>query len=118
MARLSENPEKYRSTRGVAPPYYTGIRTLIDLLVRATILPQDFKQSGSLRDSGARQQQSQQREHRRQDDSSLSKQSGSGNLGSQLNTPYNLNIVIEAKDSEAIKQIIELLKFLRDQRTP
>lgn len=108
MARLKED-EKY--PRGISAPYQAGIYTLIDLLKRAEIIPPDIKPEKELSrvTVAARKQRL----------GPSVKETPTQAVQTQISTqpggtlPFVLNISIEAKDAEAIKQLISLIRELR-----
>lgn len=104
----------------VADPVRAGIRCLIGLLERA-----EYVQEGTVQqvEQSRPSQQSAKRTPRVAKDQNKEPQNVSA-VGTQgekeedmavSKTPFTINITIEAKDAEAIKQVIELVKRLRDE---
>ncbi|RLI41138.1 hypothetical protein DRO69_11960 [Candidatus Bathyarchaeota archaeon] len=110
MARLKEY-EKY--PRGVSPPYRAGIYTLIKLLKRAEIVPLETK-----REKETPSQVTAPAKKRPQLETAV-KKTRTQAVQTQISVqpsgtlPFVINISIEAKDAESIKQLIELIKELR-----
>lgn len=111
MARLPENP-KY--PRGVAGPYVTGINTLIDFFVKGQILPADFRTAKmDMKTGGIMKKADATGKMRIQKDRVRSSTESSSSV--QVPTPVSLSIVIEARDAASIKELITLIRELRDQ---
>jgi hypothetical protein len=111
MARLKES-DKY--PLGVSAPYKAGIYTLIDLLKRADIIPSDIKpeKEPSRVATPAKKKMTMKPVVKEIPTPITPAQIGiqpSGNL------PFVINISIEAKDAESIKQLIALIKELRSE---
>jgi hypothetical protein len=113
MARLKED-SKY-GPRGVAAPHSTGIAGLIDLLGRAGIVSQDIiAKKEAARAPTAVRKTVQKIESMPSGDTRIATTGGSIQ-GTGTNFPFTLNITVEAKDPESIKQLISLIKELRGQ---
>lgn len=113
MARLKEDP-KY-GTLGIAPPYKTGITALVDLLARAGIVSQDvIAKKEPVRTQTTVRKVVQKSE---QPPSAVTRMTTTvGPLqGAGGDFPFTLNITVEAKDPESIKQLISLIRELRGQ---
>ncbi len=129
MARIKENP-KYPS--GVSDPYKAGITAMIDLLVRASILPQEIvanKKENAKKDSLKTGQSRRQKviEHKNGENaekalsnrhSQIGKDGKADAAGNIPGLPFVLNINIEVKDAESIKQLINFIKELKEQLQP
>ena len=121
MARLKEDP-KYKPW-GIAGPYVAGIICIINLLVKAGIVSQDLiakeemvrpptlarKTSASLRKSTQKAEQQSTEVHEKVTNTIGSIEKIGPNI------PLTINIVIEAKDPESIKQLIAIIKELKGQ---
>lgn len=113
MARLKEDP-KY-GTRGIASPYSTGIAALIDLLARAGIVSQDIiEKKEAVRMPTSVRKVAQKTEQQPSAGTRITTTIGP-TQGTVTNFPFTLNITIEAKDPESIKQLISLIRELRGQ---
>ena len=123
IARLKDNP---KFPYGVSAPYSTGIRTLIDLLVRANIVPKDII---TTRKEGAKTisrtpklpklEPKPKADVAPQESSTPAKAIVKQEIHGQLsNFPITITISVEAKDPESIKELINLLKELKNQLTP
>jgi len=115
MARVKDNPN---FPRGVSPPYSYGISTLIELLVRAGIAPQDIMatkkevpRAPQIRKSRAKSETQPMAAPPAPPTTTIQQriQERSANL------PFTINITVEAKDPESIKELINLLRELRQQ---
>jgi hypothetical protein len=114
MARLKEDP-KY-GTRGIAAPYSTGIAALIDLLARAGIVSQDIIAKKETVRMPTPVRKVTQRSGEQQPSAETRLTTTVGPIqGTVTNFPFTLNITVEAKDPESIKQLISLIKELRGQ---
>jgi predicted transcriptional regulator len=111
MARLKES-EKY--PLGVSAPYKVGIYTLIDLLKRAGIVPPDIKpeKEPSRAVILAKKKIPPERVVKETPTQIAPIQISAQPVGA---LPFVINISIEAKDAESIKQLIELIKELRSE---
>jgi hypothetical protein len=122
-ARLKDNP---KFPHGVSPPYSTGIRTLIDLLVRANIVPQDIiatrKEVAKTTSRTSRMLKLEPKpkvDVASQQPSTPAKTIVKQEIQGQLsNFPITITISVEAKDPESIKELINLLRELKNQVTP
>jgi predicted transcriptional regulator len=113
MARLKES-EKY--PLGVSAPYRAGIYTLIDLLKRADIVPPDIKpeKEPSRAVTTAKKKISLERAVKETPTQTAPMQISAQSSGT-LPFVVNINVSIEAKDPESIKQLIELIRELRSE---
>lgn len=120
MARLKEDP-KYKPW-GVAGPYASGIGCIISLLVRARIIPQDIlAQKENVRNpttakmSVAPQRKATMAVPNVQQNGGEAGSEGVAIQGNINAIPFTLNITIEVKDSESIKQLIAVIKELKGE---
>jgi hypothetical protein len=120
MARLKED-SKY-GTRGIAAPYNTGILALIDLLIRAGFVPSNIiekketiRTPATAKKSIAPSRKASTIIQNDQQDVTETISKGVTIRGNVNAIPFNLNITIEAKDSESIKQLILLIKELKGE---
>ncbi len=114
LARLKEDEEG-----DVSAPFKAGIRCLISLLARGEFVSSDLLEEPKVsRSAGLTERKTRQaKESTRAESKGGLKSSPSGaGLKSDAFSPFNLNISIEAKDPESIKQVMELIKFLRDNQ--
>jgi predicted transcriptional regulator len=111
MARLKES-EKY--PLGVSAPYKAGIYALIDLLKRADIVPPDIKpeKEPSRAVTIAKKKTSLGLAVK---ETPIQKAPIQVGAQTSVTLPFVINISIEAKDAESIKQLIELIKELRSE---
>lgn len=112
MARLKED-SKF-GARGIAAPYATGISTLIDLLCRAGIVSQDIIVKKEVARPTTTSRRTPQKSEK-QTSKETQKTPIEPIQGIMTNVPFTLNITVEAKDPESIKQLINLLKELKGQ---
>jgi hypothetical protein len=104
----------------VSSPFKSGIRTLISLLSRAAYVSSEILlQAETSKPSTAGNKRLSKRimEHGGAESKvTASHISGGDNSGSPVALPTTINISIEAKDPESIKQVMELLRQLRHER--
>lgn len=121
MARLKED-SKY-GTRGIAPPYNTGILALIDLLIRAGFVSPNITEKKEAARTAATAKKSvaslkkaitavQKNEQQNAAEPGPEHATIQGNINA---IPFNLTITIEAKDSESIKQLIAVIRELKGE---
>jgi hypothetical protein len=120
MARLKED-SKY-GTRGIAPPYNTGIFALIDLLIRAGFVSPNIieKKETTRPPATAKKSVSPSRKASAiiQNEQQNGPETGSKGVTIRGNVnaiPFTLNITIEAKDSESIRQLIAVIRELKGE---
>ncbi len=112
LARLKEDA-KY--PHGVAAPYSAGITTLIDLMIRAQILPNDIrpdKETATTPTVPHRVKGG----HAVKKETPLLKRTRTETSTMLDSIPITINITIEAKDAEVVKQLILLLRDLKEQK--
>ena len=113
MARVKENPN---FPRGVSQPYATGISTLIELLVRTGIAPQDIMATKKeIPRMPAVRRSKTKSEPEPTVTPALTTTIQQRIQGQGANLPFSINITVEAKDPESIKELINLLRELRQQ---
>jgi len=110
MARLKED-EKY--PRGVSAPYQAGIYTLIDLLKRADIVPSDLRPEKEPPRVAISTKKVQRLEPQVQRPAIQRAQTQLGTARPGETLPFVINISVEAKDAESIRQLIDLIRELR-----
>jgi hypothetical protein len=113
MARLKDDP-KY--PRGVAAPYSAGITTVISLLTRAGITPADILTTRET-PKGAVKKVKIPVQTKLVEPAPLPVAARVEQKieGQTTNLPLTININVEAKDPESIRELINLLKELRQQ---
>jgi len=114
MARLKENP-KY--PRGISTPYAVGISTIIDLLIRAGMVAADVKTEKETARAAAPVRKTMLKGEQRAvtgvQTAPMSLRTSVQGLNAPF--PFTINITVEAKDPESIKQLINLIKELKGQ---
>jgi hypothetical protein len=116
MARIKDNP-KYK--HGVAAPYSSGISALIGLLIRANLIPQEIlSQKKGTRKGTVKVPKPKSNENvqaiTQKPQSTLSSPTIKQRFQARIaNLPCTINISVEAKDPESIRELINLLKELQ-----
>jgi hypothetical protein len=124
MARLKED-SKY-GTRGIAPPYSTGILALIDLLIRAGFVsPNIIEKKETIRPTAtakkspapSRKATTMIPKSEQQNGAEPGSKGAAAIIQGNVNAiPFTLNITIEAKDSESIRQLIAVIRELKGEQ--
>jgi hypothetical protein len=113
MARLKED-SKY--PRGVSGPYSAGISTLIGLLSRAGFVPEIMEKKEPVRTQPSVGRKIAQTSERVKPIDAPPIALSQSIPQSQSNLPFNININVEAKDAESIKQLITLFRELMGKK--
>ena len=116
MARLKDDP---KFPRGVSGPYSSGITTLVALLIRAGIAPTDLLNTKEAPKGTTIKKAKSPVQTKLVEPAPLPTPITVEQKieGQSANLPLTININVEAKDPESIRELINLLKELRQQKS-